>query len=90
MRVCIEIDDCVLNFDSQFPISAAALFNVCAAGELDRSELPAQRAGLTLIEVQQNSETTYRLYDYGRPRDFYRGNFISPRIFHQLNSCRPA
>ena len=24
--------------------------------------------GLTLIEVQQNSETTYRLYDYGRPR----------------------
>lgn len=25
-------------------------------------------AGLTLIEVQQNSETTYRLYDYGRPR----------------------
>lgn len=25
-------------------------------------------AGITLIEVQQNSETTYRLYDYGRPR----------------------
>lgn len=25
-------------------------------------------AGLTLIEVQQNSDTTYRLYDYGRPR----------------------
>jgi mannose-6-phosphate isomerase len=25
-------------------------------------------AGLSLIEVQQPSETTYRLYDYGRPR----------------------
>ncbi len=28
-------------------------------------------AGLTLIEVQQNSETTYRLYDYGRPRELH-------------------
>ena len=25
-------------------------------------------AGITLIEIQQNSETTYRLYDYARPR----------------------
>lgn len=25
-------------------------------------------AGLSLIEVQQQSDTTYRLYDYGRPR----------------------
>jgi len=25
-------------------------------------------AGLTLIEVQQNADVTYRLYDYGRPR----------------------
>jgi mannose-6-phosphate isomerase len=28
-------------------------------------------AGLTLIEVQQNSDTTYRLYDYGRPRELH-------------------
>ena len=28
-------------------------------------------AGLTLIEVQQNSETTYRLYDYGRARELH-------------------
>jgi mannose-6-phosphate isomerase len=26
-------------------------------------------AGLTLIEVQQNLDLTYRLYDYGRPRE---------------------
>jgi mannose-6-phosphate isomerase len=28
-------------------------------------------AGLSLIEVQQHSETTYRLYDYGRPRELH-------------------
>ena len=27
--------------------------------------------GLTLVEVQQNSDITYRLYDYGRPRDLH-------------------
>ncbi|RIA44223.1 mannose-6-phosphate isomerase type 1 [Hephaestia caeni] len=28
-------------------------------------------AGITLIEVQQNVDLTYRLYDYGRPRDLH-------------------
>lgn len=28
-------------------------------------------SGITLIEIQQNSETTYRLYDYGRPRELH-------------------
>lgn len=28
-------------------------------------------SGLTIIEVQQNSDTTYRLYDYGRPRELH-------------------
>lgn len=27
--------------------------------------------GISLIEVQQNSDVTYRLYDYGRPRDLH-------------------
>lgn len=27
--------------------------------------------GISLIEVQQNSDITYRLYDYGRPRDLH-------------------
>ena len=27
--------------------------------------------GLTLIEVQQNADLTYRLYDYGRPRELH-------------------
>jgi mannose-6-phosphate isomerase len=28
-------------------------------------------AGITLVEVQQNSETTYRLYDYGSERELH-------------------
>lgn len=28
-------------------------------------------AGLVLCEIQQNSDTTYRLYDYGRPRELH-------------------
>lgn len=28
-------------------------------------------AGISLIEVQQNSDTTYRLYDYGRARELH-------------------
>lgn len=28
-------------------------------------------AGLTIIEVQQNLDLTYRLYDYGRPRELH-------------------
>ncbi|PAX09067.1 class I mannose-6-phosphate isomerase [Sphingomonas lenta] len=34
-------------------------------------------AGITLIEVQQNSETTYRLYDYGRPRELHLDDEIA-------------
>ncbi|GAA4769752.1 class I mannose-6-phosphate isomerase [Stakelama sediminis] len=33
--------------------------------------------GITLIEVQQNSETTYRLYDYGRPRELHLDDGIA-------------
>lgn len=28
-------------------------------------------AGITLAEIQQNADVTYRLYDYGRPRDLH-------------------
>ena len=28
-------------------------------------------AGITLLEFQQNSDVTYRLYDYGRPRELH-------------------
>ena len=28
-------------------------------------------AGVTICEIQQNSDITYRLYDYGRPRELH-------------------
>ena len=27
--------------------------------------------GLTIVETQQTSDITYRLYDYGRPRELH-------------------
>jgi mannose-6-phosphate isomerase len=36
-------------------------------------------AGITIVEIQQNSDITYRLFDYGRPRELHldRGVFAS-------------
>ncbi len=34
-------------------------------------------AGVSLIEIQQNSDITYRLYDYGRPRPLHLDKGIS-------------
>ncbi len=36
-------------------------------------------AGLTICEIQENSDITYRLYDYGRPRELHlkRGKEVS-------------
>jgi mannose-6-phosphate isomerase len=55
-------------------------------------------AGITLAEVQQNSDVTYRLFDYGRPRELHlekglavselafrpdpAGNLIENKYFH--------
>jgi mannose-6-phosphate isomerase len=40
--------------------------------------------GLTLCEIQQNSDVTYRLYDYGRPRELHldRALAVSHRDRH--------
>src|SRR3546814_18071593 len=34
-------------------------------------------AGVSLIEVQQNSDITYRLFDYGRPRELHLAEGIA-------------
>ena len=36
--------------------------------------------GLTLIEVQQNIDLTYRLYDYGRPRELHLDDAIEAAL----------
>ena len=47
-------------------------------------------AGLTVVEIQQNVDVTYRLYDYGRPRELHLEDGIAvadPRPWH--GSTRP-
>ncbi len=41
-------------------------------------------AGLTICEIQQNSDVTYRLYDYGRPRELHldKGVAVSDLAAH--------
>lgn len=47
------------------PVAAGDFFYIPA------NTVHAIGAGVTLIEVQQNSDITYRLYDYGRPRELH-------------------
>lgn len=52
-------------------------------------------AGIGLIEVQQNSDITYRLYDYGRPRELHleagiavaRGERYPADLHQQIEEC---
>jgi mannose-6-phosphate isomerase len=47
------------------PVAAGDLFYLPAG------TVHAIGPGLALVEVQQNSDTTFRLYDYGRPRELH-------------------
>jgi len=44
-------------------------------------------AGITLLELQQNSDVTYRLYDYGRPRELHLDDAVavSNRVTYPQN-----
>jgi mannose-6-phosphate isomerase len=47
------------------PVSAGDFFYVPAG------TIHAIGAGITLLEFQQNADVTYRLFDYGRPRELH-------------------
>lgn len=47
------------------PVGAGDFFTIPAG------TVHAIGAGITLVEVQQNNDVTYRLYDYGRPRELH-------------------
>lgn len=68
------------------PVSAGELYNVPAG------TIHAIGAGITLLEVQQNSDVTYRLYDYGRPRELHLDNGIavSERAEYRDSNIREA
>jgi mannose-6-phosphate isomerase len=55
-------------------------------------------AGVVVVEVQQTSDTTYRLFDYGRPRELHLtdamavshlGPWVPPRMFVSKASKAP-
>ncbi|OYZ84963.1 MAG: mannose-6-phosphate isomerase [Sphingomonadales bacterium 17-56-6] len=48
-----------------FPVQRGDFFYIPAG------TVHAIGAGVSLIEIQQNSDITYRLYDYGRPRELH-------------------
>lgn len=48
-----------------YPVQAGDFFYLPAG------TIHAIGGGLSLVEVQQNSDTTFRLYDYGRPRELH-------------------
>jgi mannose-6-phosphate isomerase len=48
-----------------YPVATGDFFHVPAG------TVHAIGAGVSLIEIQQNSDVTYRLYDYGRPRELH-------------------
>ncbi|MCY1670961.1 class I mannose-6-phosphate isomerase [Novosphingobium sp. SL115] len=48
-----------------YPVRAGDFFYIPAG------TVHAIGAGVSLVEIQQNSDITYRLYDYGRPRELH-------------------
>lgn len=61
-------------------IEALVDWKPVAAGDVIYSPantIHAIGAGITLIEVQQNVDLTYRLYDYGRPRELHLADGLS-------------
>lgn len=53
------------------PVAAGDFFYIPA------NTIHAIGAGISLIEFQQNSDITYRLYDYGRPRELHLKDGLS-------------
>ena len=53
------------------PVSAGDFFFVPAG------TVHAIGAGISLLEFQQNADVTYRLYDYGRPRELHLDDAIA-------------
>jgi len=53
------------------PVSAGDFFRIVPG------TVHAIGPGVSLVEIQQNSDTTYRLYDYGRPRELHVDRAVS-------------
>jgi mannose-6-phosphate isomerase len=59
------LDGTIEDLMQWFPVKPGDFFYIPAG------TVHAIGAGVSLIEIQQNSDITYRLYDYGRPRELH-------------------
>ena len=65
------LDGSIERLMSWYPVRAGDFFYIPA------NTVHAIGGGVSLIEVQQNSDVTYRLYDYGRPRALHLDDGIA-------------
>ena len=59
------LDGSIVDLLGWHPVAAGDFFYIPAG------TVHAIGAGVSLVEVQQNRDVTYRLYDYGRPRELH-------------------
>jgi mannose-6-phosphate isomerase len=69
---------------------------------VDAGTVHAIAPGVTLLEIQQTSDTTYRLFDYGRPRELHveqglavsktatRAGKVAPQVIEVANGGTPV
>ena len=65
------LDGSVEDMLDWYPVSAGDFFYIPA------NTVHAIGGGCSIIEIQQNSDITYRLYDYGRPRELHLDQAIA-------------
>jgi len=65
------LDGSIVELIDWKPVKAGEFYFVPA------STVHAIGAGVSLIEFQQNSDVTYRLYDYGRPRELHLDDAVA-------------
>mgnify|MGYP003346047167 CR=1 FL=1 len=68
------IDGSIEQLMDWMPVSRGDLFYI------PPGTVHAIGGGVSIIEVQQNADITYRLYDYGRPRDLHLDDGIKAAI----------
>ena len=65
------LDGSIVELMQWHPVEAGDFFFVPAG------TVHAIGGGISLLELQQNSDVTYRLYDYGRPRELHLEDGVS-------------
>lgn len=80
LRAAVE-DGSIESLMDWKPVRAGDFFHIPAG------TLHAIGPGVTIVEVQQNSDLTYRLYDYGRPRELHLADALAVAEAQPYDIC---